>query len=364
MDNLTQNTVVLSVYAMHNLFFNNAANLENEELIKIKDFAEEIVPRMNHDQFKSHFRLSVVSFEDLLKKSHDVYIKKVLSGNQGLCLDKQLMIFIWYMANIESFRLVADRFGVSVSTAWTSFCKICDIILEVNRCYHIISWRDNVALEQEFYRKTRFPGCVGAIDGSHIPIIAPMNSPNSYINRKGFHSMLLQAVCDSNYLFMDCYTGEAGSIHDNCLFRRSPLSRNLFDRVDNRYHLLGDSAYTLSNSMMVPYKDNGHLTNVQRNYNTVHSKTRVVIEQAYAFLKGRFRRLKLLETVRLDLMPAVIMAGCVLHNVCILNGDDINDINLEHELAEERLMNVEWMNENQLNVGQVKRDNIAARLQN
>ena len=37
-------------------------------------------------------------------------------------------------------------------------------------------------------------GCIGAIDGSHIPIKAPVESSASYVNRKGFHSILLQGI--------------------------------------------------------------------------------------------------------------------------------------------------------------------------
>ena len=33
-----------------------------------------------------------------------------------------------------------------------------------------------------------FPGIVGALDGSHIPVSTPVISPDSYFNRKKFHS--------------------------------------------------------------------------------------------------------------------------------------------------------------------------------
>ena len=45
-----------------------------------------------------------------------------------------------------------------------------------------------------------FPQVVGAIDGSHIPILKPIECPSDYYNRKGFYSVLLKAVVDSQGL--------------------------------------------------------------------------------------------------------------------------------------------------------------------
>lgn len=63
---------------------------------------------------------------------------------------------------------------------------------------------------------------------------------------------------------------------------------------------------------------------VEINFNHIISQTRQPIERAFALLKGRFRRLKFLHMSRIDLIPATILACCVLHNIC-LNYED-NDI--------------------------------------
>jgi len=56
---------------------------------------------------------------------------------------------------------------------------------------------------------------------------------------------------------------------------------------------------------------------IQKNFNYVHAQTRQVIEKAFALLKGRFRRLKFLDMNRDDMIPHVIIAFCVLHNICL-----------------------------------------------
>jgi hypothetical protein len=50
-----------------------------------------------------------------------------------------------------------------------------------------------------FQIRCGFPQCAGAIDGSHIPIIAPEENHVDYFNRKGWHSVLLQGVVDHQF---------------------------------------------------------------------------------------------------------------------------------------------------------------------
>ena len=44
-----------------------------------------------------------------------------------------------------------------------------------------------------------------------------------YYNRKGFYSIVLQAVIDSNGKFIDIFVGYPGSTHDSRIFRNSSL---------------------------------------------------------------------------------------------------------------------------------------------
>ncbi|KAK4312648.1 hypothetical protein Pmani_015944 [Petrolisthes manimaculis] len=60
-----------------------------------------------------------------------------------------------------------------------------------------------IATKQNFYRVANFPNVIGLIDGSHIPIAAPSLNEDIYVNRKNFHSLNIQAVCDANQIFLD-----------------------------------------------------------------------------------------------------------------------------------------------------------------
>ncbi|KAM0736428.1 putative nuclease HARBI1 [Formica fusca] len=91
-------------------------------------------------------------------------------------------------------------------------------------------------------------------------------------------------------------------------------------------HLLGDSAYVIQKYIMVPFRDNGHLSETEINYNKIHSSARMIVERSLGLLKGRFRNiLDNLPMTRADLIPKYIVACCIMHNICLLH-DDMIDI--------------------------------------
>lgn len=113
---------------------------------------------------------------------------------------------------------------------------------------------------------------------------------------------------------------------------------------------------------MVPFRDNGHLTNKQKNYNFCHSSARMAIERAFALLKGRFRSLlTVLDMDRVDLIPDFIMACCILHNICFLKNDDftITEPNVFETVSDS---NRQFTNERCNNAAQLKRDRISNNL--
>lgn len=54
------------------------------------------------------------------------------------------------------------------------------------------------------------------------------------------------------------------------------------------------------------------------------ARARCVIERAYALLKGRWRRL-LQVNASVEVIPTLIVACCVLHNICIAEEEEVED---------------------------------------
>lgn len=190
------------------------------------------------------------------------------------------------------------------------------------------------SIAQEFKEVGGMPGVIGAIDGTRIKILGPSEHSDVHINRKGVPSMQLQVVRDRIMQFLDFYTWWSGSVQDRRVFNNSPLKSRV-DTLPPEYHLIGDSVYALNQHLLVPCRDNGHLTTFERKFNKVHSSTRVEVEMSIGLLKGKFRRLKFLEIYNVLDTPFIIFSACVLHNFILKHCDlNLDELEYDHEEAD------------------------------
>ncbi|KAI4469606.1 hypothetical protein MML48_1g02433 [Holotrichia oblita] len=207
-----------------------------------------------------------------------------------------------------------------------------------------------------------FPGILGCIDGTSVPIVTPAKKIKStYTNRHDIPAMTLQGICDANKKFINVFTGVPGKIHDSRVFKLSDISTQLPKECGANYHLLGDSAYYIREWLITPYRDYGNLTEEEKKFNKIHSSTRVLIENSFGLLKGRFRQLLQIHMFDVDKISKFIIACCVLHNLCIIEEDCLEDDEVINHPAEAELA----MHESELHLrklGEIKRNAIKERL--
>jgi len=135
---------------------------------------------------------------------------------------------------------------------------------------------------------------VGAVDECHVRIKAPSLQQSDYLNQKFEHSVNVLAVASANLKFIYVYAGFPGRTHDNRVLQNTSFWMDIMNGQEQKYfpseqyHILGDSAFPLHTHLLVPFKTVGNvLQSHQQKYNPIHSKTRVVIENAFGFLKGK-----------------------------------------------------------------------------
>ena len=57
-------------------------------------------------------------------------------------------------------------------------------------------------ISRGIYDKWQFPNYIGAMDGKHIPIKCPKGDGSTFFNYKGFHSIVLFGLVDSEHKFI------------------------------------------------------------------------------------------------------------------------------------------------------------------
>lgn len=123
-------------------------------------------------------------------------------------------------------------------------------------------------------------------------------------------------VCDHKRKIRDIFVGYPGSVHDSRVFRSSPLNETLPEKCGDSY-ILGDSGYPCLKNLMTPFRDNGHLTRRQRNYNYLLSTNRYIIEHCFGIMKQKFRQLYHLKFKNIEFIVHFIRACAVLHNISL-----------------------------------------------
>jgi hypothetical protein len=89
---------------------------------------------------------------------------------------------------------------------------------------------------------------------------------------------------------------------------------------DIKPYIVGDSAYPLMSFLLKAFNNRATGSPDQNLFDKYLRKGRVKIENAFSILKNRWQMLKNLN-VGLPMAPKIIVACCVLHNICQRAGE-------------------------------------------
>ena len=171
------------------------------------------------------------------------------------------------------------------------------------------------------------PDTALAVDGCLIPIERPASNYEGFYDKKGIPGLNVQACVDARRLFRSVSI-RAGSNNDQSMWNMSYIGIHLATLIPSGLIILADSGYKICRFMMTPYGTMGgrvELTQQEKNYNYWHSRSRIVVECSFGWLKNRFpilqRPLTRGTSCSQDRNAQTIICCMVLHNLFITFGD-------------------------------------------
>ncbi|WVZ75374.1 LOW QUALITY PROTEIN: hypothetical protein U9M48_023430, partial [Paspalum notatum var. saurae] len=143
-----------------------------------------------------------------------------------------------------------------------------------------------------------FDGCIGALDGTHIPVEVNRASRLDFIGREKEPSMNVLAIVNMHGCWCYVGSGKAGACHDVAVLEDCQSDKRFPHPPPRRYYLV-DSGYKEQEGYMPPFRNCRYHTDdfkgVDLNqldrcdkFNYIHSKLRNIIERRFGILKERW----------------------------------------------------------------------------
>lgn len=177
----------------------------------------------------SMFRMS----RDIFNSLHDTLVANYgLKSTTQMSSVESLAMFLWTVGGPQSVSQVMNRFKRSSETIYRKFHEVLDCLYRLSE--------DNIKPRdpefntvhpklQDSRFSPHFNNCIGAIDGTHVPVVVPADEQIAHTGRHGYTSQNVMAVCDFDMRFTFVVAGWPGSAHDTRIFN------NTLDKYSNRF---------------------------------------------------------------------------------------------------------------------------------
>ncbi|KAL6868337.1 hypothetical protein ACP4OV_015182 [Aristida adscensionis] len=291
-------------------------------------------PECPEEEFRRAFRMSRATFETLCEDLGAAVAKEDTMLRAAIPVRQRVAVCIWRLATGEPLRLVSKRFALGITTCHKLVLQVCAAIKAV-LMQKAVRWpetqEDAATVATGFRAASGIPNVVGAMYTTHIPIIAPKANVAAYFNRrhternqKTSYTITVQGVVDAAGAFTDVCIGWPGSMSDAEVLERSALcaQRGAAGLLQGQW-VVGGAGYPLMDWLLVPYTQQ-NMTWTQHVFNERLDGVRAVARDAFQRLKARWGCLQRRTEFKLQDLPVVLGACCVLHNICERAGEAID----------------------------------------
>jgi hypothetical protein len=148
--------------------------------------------------FQDRVRVSRSTFTYLCHLLGPILSKKNKKFRLCIPIEDRISLILHQLGSGDTLLTLADLYGISRPSASIIVRETCERIKKLLQplVFQRPTLRRMKQVATEFESLYGFSYILGAIDGSHIPIIAQSIDPASYYYRKGFYLVLLQGVVD------------------------------------------------------------------------------------------------------------------------------------------------------------------------
>ena len=296
-------------------------------------YLEQNIPE---EYFRQQLRMKKNTFDSVLNILGHRLVREDTRFRNAIPAAKVLAIGLYRLGHGNSYKSIGPVFNVGKSTAIEATQDVINGLYDLRNEWikFPLTTAETAAIIETFENHSDLPNIAGAIDGSHVRILAPSgDSAVDYFSRYQQHDFIIQAVVDGKKMFMDFSCGYPGSMHDGRVFRRSTIYRKaeakeilteptvLINGQTIGPYLVGDSAYPSNAYLIKPYPE-GTRDPDEKKINKELSKARVNVECAFGILKNRWRLLIKRLDSGLEFAVKCAIACAVLHNICIRHRDE------------------------------------------
>lgn len=320
------------------------------------------------DHYRRYLRMNAETFELLLEKLRPLITKKTTLMRAPISAEEQFAITLRFLTTGESYFSLMTQYRVSETTIGRIVPRVCRAIIVSLMEEHMPfpkSSEEWKSIADAYMEKWNFPNCIGALDGKHVGIVRPNNSVSEYYNYKGYYSIIIMALVDADYKFINVSIGAQGRMGDATVFSQSGLNQNMLNNTLNLpsdsflpgesistskpipYVIVADDAFPLRKNIMKPYAQKG-LSDGKRIFNYRLSRARRTSENAFGILASVFRIFFTKINLDPDTVKEITLACCILHNVLrTLSRDSYTPLNSVDYVDDGNIIEGEWRNEGQ-----------------
>ena len=226
---------------------------------------------------------------------------------ESISAEECLVVTIRFLSSGDAQQSLCYFFRIGKTTISKIIAVTCQAIYDQLKDQYLSfpsSKEDWLEIAKSFEELWNMPHVIGAIDGKCIRMRYPKFSGIQYYNYKGFFSLVLMAICDTNYCFTLFDVGQFGSNNDSGILANSKMGEAIengslkvpdFAKINADtgkipYYFIGDEIFPLKTWLVRPYPEKALVNDEEKKiFNYRQSRARRVIKNAFGILTARWR---------------------------------------------------------------------------